>query len=128
MIEPVEILAPPNRVWELLRAEAQLGADEGQATVLSESGARELLLEVRMGVGFHVQHAYQIQRRGEGCLVSDRIRPLGWRWRLSNVFLFGRGIRPIEAAAAQGLRNLKAAAESDLANECEPPLGTSRRD
>ena len=117
MLEPVEILAPPNRVWELLRAEAQLGADEGQAAVLSESGGGELLLEVRMGIGFKVQHAYQIERRGEGCVISDRIRPLGWRWRLSNVFLFGRGIRPIEAAAAQGLRNLKAAAESGVADK-----------
>lgn len=111
MIEPVEIDAAPDRVWNLLRAEAEVGADAGQATVLSESRGRELLLDVRMGIGFHVQHAYQIERRGDGCVVSDRIRPLGWRWQLSNVFLFGRGIRPIEAAAAQGLRNLKAAAE-----------------
>lgn len=111
MIEPVEIQASPNRVWQMLRAEAQLGVDEGQAVVLSESSGRELLLEVRMGIGFHVQHAYRIQRLGDGCTISDRIRPMGWRWQLSNVFLFGRGIRAIEAAAAQGLRNLKAAAE-----------------
>ena len=111
MLEPVEIFASPYRVWELLRAEAQLGVDEGQATVLSESSGRELLLEVKMGIGFRVQHAYQIERRGDGCVISDRIRPIGWRWRLSNVFLFGRGIRPIEAAADQGLRNLKVAVE-----------------
>lgn len=117
MIEPVEIFAPPNRVWELLRAEAQLGADEGQAIVLSESSGRELLLEIQMGIGFRVQHAYEIVRRGEYCAITDRIRPLGWRWQLSNVFLFGRGIRPIEAAARQGLRNLKAAAESGADDE-----------
>ncbi len=112
MIEPVEILASQNLVWEMLRAEAELGAEEGQAAVLLESCGHELLVEVRMGLGFRVQHAYEIERRGDGCVIRDRIRPLGWRWRLSNVFLFGRGIRPIEAAAAQGLRNLKSAAES----------------
>lgn len=111
MIEPVEISASPNRVWGLLRAEAQLGVDEDQAAVVSEASGRELLLEVRMGIGFRVQHAYRIDRRGNGCVITDQIRPLGWRWQLSNVFLFGRGIRPIEAAAAQGLRNLKAEAE-----------------
>lgn len=112
MHEPVEIRASPTRVWELLRAEAQLGLDEGHATLLSESRGREMLIEVSMGIGFRVQHAYRVDRRGDGCIVSDRLRPLGWRWRLSNVFLLGRGIRPIEAAAVQGLRNLKAAAES----------------
>ncbi len=118
MIEPIEIDAAPQRVWDLLRAEAELGVDEGQATVLSESRGRELLLDVRMGIGFQVQHAYRIERRGDGCMVADRIRPIGWRWRLSNVFLFGRGIRPIEAAAAQGLRNLKAAAEDRSVTGC----------
>lgn len=112
MIEPVDIAASPQRVWELLRAEAQLGVDEGQATVLSESRGNELLLEVRMGIGFRVQHAYELARRSDGCVISDQVRPIGWRWRLSNVFLFGRGLRPIEAAAMQGLLNLKAAAES----------------
>lgn len=111
MIEEISIQAPPEQVWQLLRNEAQLGVDDAQATVLSETRGRELLLEVRMGIGFQVQHAYRIERRGEESLVSDRIRPLGWRWRLSNIFLFGRGIRPLEAAAAQGLINLKAAAE-----------------
>ena len=113
MIEPVEIEASSSRVWGLLREEAQIGIDEGQAAALSELRERELLLEVRMGVGFRVQHAYRLERRGEGCLISVRVRPVGWRWKLSNVFLFGRGIRPIEAAAAQGLCNLKAAAEGD---------------
>lgn len=111
MLEPVEINASAEQVWNLLRREAQSGVDEGQAVVLAETRARELLVEVQMGVGFRVQHAYRLDRRGERCLISDRVRPLGWRWRLSNVFLFGRGIRPLEAAAAQGLRNLKAAIE-----------------
>lgn len=113
MIEPLEISASTERVWSLLRGEAQAGVDAGQAIVLDEARARELLLEVQMGIGFRVQHAYRLERRGEGCLISDRVRPMGWRWRLSNVFLFGRGLRPIEAAAAQGLLNLKAAAEED---------------
>ena len=112
MPEPVEIAAPPEAVWRLLRAEAKAGVDDGQAVVLSESANRELLIEVRMGIGFSVQHAYRIARRGDGCTVEVRARPLGWRWRLSNLFLFGRGLRPIEAAADQGLRNLKVAAES----------------
>ena len=111
MIEPVQIEATVERVWSLLREEAQLGVDEGQAVILSESRQRELLLEVRMGIGFIVQHAYELRPRGGGCEVSDTVRPLGWRWRLSNVFLFGRGLRPIEASAAQGLINLKQAAE-----------------
>ena len=111
MIKPLEINASAEQVWNLLRDEAQAGVDEGQAVVLAESRARELLVEVHMGVGFRVQHAYRLERRGEGCLISDRVRPLGWRWRLSNVFLFGRGMRPLEAAADQGLRNLKAAIE-----------------
>ena len=111
MIEPVEINASPEQVWNLLRDEARSGIDEGQAAVLTEVRARELLVEVQMGIGFRVQHAYRLERRGERCLISDRLRPLGWRWRLSNLFLFGRGLRPLEAAAAQGLHNLKAAAE-----------------
>jgi hypothetical protein len=113
MDETVEILAPPEQVWHLLRGEAQAGVDEGQAAILSEVRGRELLLEVQMGVGFRVQHAFRLERRGQHCLVSNRVRPLGWRWRLSNVFLFGRGIRPLEAAATQGLRNLKATAEAE---------------
>ena len=116
MIEPLAISAPVDQVWRLLRDEAQAGIDAGQAALLHEVRGRELLLEVRMGAGFRVQHAYQLQRRGEQCVISDRVRPLGWRWRLSNVFLFGRGIRPLEAAAAQGLRNLKIAAEDS--EEC----------
>lgn len=111
MIEPVEIAAPLERVWSLLREEAQLGVDEGQALILDEARHRELLLEVQMGVGFRVQHAYQLTLSGAGCRVADTVRPLGWRWRLSNVFLFGRGLRPLEASARQGLLNLKAAAE-----------------
>ncbi len=112
MIEPLDILAPSERVWSLLREEAQAGIDAGRAVLLSESRERELLLEVVMGVGFRVQHAYRIERMGAGCRVADQVRPLGWRWRLSNAFLFGRGRRAIEAAAAQGLLNLKDVAES----------------
>ena len=111
MDDAVEILASAEHVWALLRSEAQSGVDEGQAVILSEVRGRELLLEVQMGVGFRVQHAYRLERRGQHCLISNQVRPLGWRWRLSNIFLFGRGIRPLEAAAMQGLRNLKATAE-----------------
>ena len=111
MVEPVNIDASAETVWNLLKAEAQSGVEVGQAVILSEVRARELLVEVQMGVGFRVQHAYRLERSGEGCLISDRVRPIGWRWRLSNVFLFGRGIRAIDAASLQGLRNLKLAAE-----------------
>lgn len=112
MIEPVEINASAQEVWNLLRDEAQSGVDSGHAVVLGEVRTRELLLEIPMGVGFRVQHAYRLERLGERCRISDQVRPLGWRWRLSNVFLFGRGIRALEAASLQGLRNLKHAAES----------------
>ncbi len=111
MIKAVEIDAPIGRVWELLREEAQLGVEESQAVTLSESRGRQLLLEVRLGAGFRVQHAYELRPRGDGCTITDSARPLGWRWRLSNIFLFGRGMRAIEASAEQGLRNLKATAE-----------------
>ena len=111
MIEPVAISAAPERVWRLLREEAQAGVDAGRAVVLSEVRGRELLLEVRMGVGFRIQHAYRLERRGSESAIADRVRLIGWRWRLSNIFLFGRGGRAIEAAAVQGLLNLKAAAE-----------------
>ena len=112
MIESVEIDAPADLVWQLLREEASQGEALGQAVALSEIPGRELLIEVRMGFGFSVQHAYRIERLGERCRISDQLRPLGWRWRLSNVFLFGRGLRPLEAAAAQGLRNLRETAET----------------
>lgn len=112
MIESVEIDAPADLVWQLLREEASQGEALGQAVALSEIPGRELLIEVRMGIGFSVQHAYRIERLGERCRISDQLRPLGWRWRLSNVFLFGRGLRPLEAAAAQGLRNLRETAET----------------
>ncbi len=112
MIEAVLIDAPAEQVWNLLRSEARQGEASGQAQVLAELPGRELLIEVRMGIGFAVQHAYRIEQRGDQCRVTDRLRPLGWRWTLSNIFLFGRGIRPLEAAAAQGLRNLQQAAES----------------
>lgn len=111
MIEPVEIDATAEQVWRLLRDEAQSGVESGQAQILLEARGRELLVEVQMGIGFRVQHRYRFEPRGGRCTISDRIRPLGWRWRLSNVFLFGRGIRPLEAAASQGLRNLKSAIE-----------------
>ena len=113
MIEPVDSAAPAEVVWRLLREEAGAGAAEGQAEILREHPPRELWIEVRMGIGFRVQHAYRIERRADGCRLSDRIRPLGWRWRLSNLFLFGRGLRPLEAAAHQGLLNLSRAAASD---------------
>ncbi len=112
MLEPLDVEAPAELVWEMLRDEARLGEEDGQAVVLAEHRGRELLLEVRMGIGFSVQHAYQIERVGAGCRITDRLRPLGWRWRLSNIFLFGRGMRPLEAASEQGLANLKEAAES----------------
>lgn len=110
-MQPVQIEAPLEAVWELLRSEAQVGVDSSRALILTESRPRELLLEVRMGIGFQVQHAYRLQREASGCSVEDRVRPTGWRWRVSNVFLFGRGIRAIEAAAELGLQNLKQAAE-----------------
>ena len=113
MIEPLEISAPAGEVWRLLRDEAQSGVDVGVAVVLHEVRERELLIEVRHGAGFFVQHAYALESRGGSCRVSDRLRPRGWRWRLSNVFLFGRGLRAVEAAAAQGLENLKQAAEAE---------------
>ncbi len=65
-----------------------------------------------MGIGFAVQQAYRIEQLGDHCRVSDQLRPLGWRWTLSNIFLAGHGMRPLEAAAVQGLRNLKQAADS----------------
>ncbi|MCY3558840.1 MAG: hypothetical protein OXH13_09365 [Chloroflexi bacterium] len=117
MIDPVASTAPPEAVWQLLRDEAAEGVETGQAEILVERPPRELLIEVRMGIGFRVQHAYRIERRADGCRLSDRIRPLGWRWRLSNVVLFGRGLRPIEAAAHQGLLNLSRAAASDYKHE-----------
>jgi len=113
MIDPVDSAAAPEVVWQLLRDEAYEGVAMGQAEILVEHPPHELLIEVRMGVGFRVQHAYRIEPSPEGCRLSDRVRPLGWRWRLSNVFLFGRGLRPIEAAAHQGLLNLSRAAASD---------------
>lgn len=122
MIESVEIDAPAELVWELLREEASQGEALGQAVALSEIRGRELLIEVRMGIGFTVQHAYRIERLGDRCRISDQLRPLGWRWRLSNVFLFGRGLRPLEAAAAQGLQNLKASAESTASKESASDL------
>ena len=115
MLEPLEISAPVDQVWRLLREEAQTGVDSGHLTILTETRHQELLIEVAMGLGFRVQHAYRLTQRGAGCRVEDRVRPLGWRWRLSNVFLAGRGLRPIEAAAMQGLHNLKDAAETDSA-------------
>lgn len=113
MIEPVAISASVEEVWRLLRAEAQAGTEAGQAIVLEEVRHRELLLEVQMGVGFRVQHAYRLERQGEQCVITDRARPMGWRWRLSNLFLFGRGMRAVEVASHQGLLNLKVAAEDE---------------
>lgn len=117
MVDPVDSAAEPEVVWQLLRDEAHEGVAAGQAQILVEHPTRELMIEVRMGVGFRVQHAYRIERRANGCRLSDQIRPLGWRWRLSNLFLFGRGLGPLEAAAHQGLLNLSRAAAPDYKHQ-----------
>ena len=109
----VDVNAPIETAWRLLRAEAQEGVDAGSVLLLSEHRPTELLLEVRMGMGFRVQHGYRLTRRGATCEIEAQVRPVGWRWRLSNVFLFGRGRRAIEAASEQGLINLKQATEAE---------------
>ena len=112
--ERVEIEAPVSRVWQLLRDEAQLGVDAGRARIIREERLQALSLEVQMGFMFRVRHDYRLERGHdrETCYITDEIQPSGARWMLSNLFLFGKGINAILAAANQGLQNLKAVAQS----------------
>ncbi len=113
--ETIEIDAPIARVWALLRDEAQFGIDAGRVDLIREERPYTLVIEVRMGLMFRVRHAYQLRRDSDAarCSITDEITPSGLRWIMSNVFLFGKGINAITAAANQGLQNLKLTAESE---------------
>lgn len=112
--ETVEIAAPITRVWELLRNEAQFGIETGRVDLILEERPYALHVEVQMGLMFRVRHEYRLERSAdrESCYITDEISPSGLRWIASNVFLFGKGIDAVTAAAHQGLQNLKVAAES----------------
>lgn len=109
----IEIEAPVERVWALLRNEVQLGVDYGRASVIAEERLRRLTVDVRIGWGYATAYTYELRRFGEFTMLHMTLRPHGLRWTISNAALFGRAMSSLAATADAGLANLKAAAESD---------------
>ena len=105
------IHAPPARIWALLRAEIEDGVAAGRAAVVCEEAPRLLTVDVRIGWGVAVRYLYRLGIIGDHTEVACEVSPHGFRFALGNILSLGRGTQAYRFAAAQGLANLKAAAE-----------------
>ena len=123
----LEIEAAPERLFELLRGEAQGGVERGAARIIEERRGRELAVDVGFGWAMTVRQTYRLERAGRGrTLVTASIAPRGARWHLTNVLLLGRGMTALRNAAETGLHNLKRTAEGAEGAEADEEDGEKR--
>ncbi len=103
--------AEPAIIWrELTRELAQ--APPGSHTVERSSEAQELAVRVQMPDGVEALITYQIIPREEYVEVVARMEPQGFRYLLMRAITLGRYDTGYELALAEGLSNLKQAAEA----------------
>ena len=120
----VEITASRNVIFDLLIEEAQGGVESGSAVIVASERGRELVVDIGFGWAMTVQQTYSLERlrRGE-TLVTATLVPRGFRWKLTNLLLLGRGLSALSNASETGLANLKRTAES-AAGDGGDPLST----
>ena len=114
------IQADPAVIWrELIRELAQ--ASPGSHTVERSLEGRELAVRVELQRGIEAVITYQLIPREDHVEVVARMEPQGFRYALLRAITLGRYDLGYELALAQGLSNLKEAAEASAGREASPP-------
>ncbi len=113
------ILAPPDRIWQALLEEVQLGVESGRVEIVHQEAPRTILLDVQIGWGLAVRYDYRLshgpQHAPEAPVteVAVAVTPYGFRHAVANIITFGRALTPHMLAVTQGLANLKQVVEAD---------------
>ena len=105
------IHAEPAVIWrELTRELAQ--APPGSHTIERSLEEQELAVRVELQSGIEALITYQLIPREDHVEVVARMEPQGLRYALLRAITFGRYDIGYEVALAEGLSNLKQAAEA----------------
>ena len=103
--------AEPAVIWrELTRELAQ--APPGSHTIERSLEGQELAVRVELQKGVEAVLTYQLIPREDYVEVVARMEPQGFRYALMRAFTFGRYDTGYQLALAEGLSNLKKAAEA----------------
>ena len=118
----LEVDASRNVIFDLLVEEAQAGVDRGSATIVASERGSRLAVDVGFGWAMTVRQTYSLERVRRGTtLVTATLSPRGFRWKLTNLLLLGRGMSALRNASETGLANLKQAAERGAGDDGDPP-------
>jgi len=110
------IHAEPAVIWrELTRELAQ--APPGSHTVERSLEARELAVRVELQNGIEAVITYELIPRADHVEVVARMEPRGFRYGFMKAITLGRYDTGYEMALAEGLSNLKKAAEAAAGRE-----------
>jgi len=110
------IHAEPAVIWRELTGELAQ-APPGSHTVERSVEERELVVRVELQSGIDAVITYQLIPREDHVEVVARMEPQGLRYALLRTFTFGRCDVGYELALAEGLSNLKKAAEAAAGHE-----------
>lgn len=118
----LEIEASRNVIFDLLVKEAQAGEERGAAAIIASERGSRLAVDVRFGWAMTVRQTYSLERVRRGTtLVTATLSPRGFRWKLTNLLLLGRGMSALRNASETGLANLERAAERGAGDDGDPP-------
>ena len=120
----LEIEASRNVLFDMLVEEAQAGVERGSAEIIASDRGRELAVDVGFGWAMTVRQTYSLERVRRGTTrVTATLSPRGFRWKLTNLLMLGRGMSALRNASETGLANLKQAAERGAGDDGDPPPG-----
>ena len=118
----LEIEASRNVIFDMLVEEAQAGVERGSAEIIASDHGRELAVDVGFGWAMTVRQTYSLERVRRGTTrVTATLSPRGFRWKLTNLLMLGRGMSALRNASETGLANLKQAAERGAGDDGDPP-------
>ena len=110
------IHAEPAVIWrELTRELAQ--APPGSHTIERSLEEQELVVRVELSDGIEAVITYQLIPQEDHVEVVARMEPQGFRYTFLRAITFGRYDTGYEMALAEGLSNLKEAAEAASGQE-----------
>lgn len=110
------IHAEPAVIWRALTEELSQ-ALPGSHAIERSVEERELVLRVELQSGIDAVITYELIPREDYVEVVARMAPQGFRYAILRAFTFGRCDVGYELALAEGLSNLKKAAEAAAGHE-----------